>query len=184
MNDIVTLVPVAEHFAASYRACLDIVAREKRYLAQTEALPLERIEAFVRESVANDAVQFFAVDGKGQVVGWADVFPGWAQATRHCGELGMGVLPAWRGRGLGRRLLLACIDKAWAKGLTRIELAARADNTRAIRLYESVGFRHEGVKREAMRFDGVAFDAVQMGLLRPALPAADRADDASSTAAA
>ena len=45
------------------RDSLDAVAREKRYLAQIEALPLEKVEAFVRESVATDAVQFVALDG-------------------------------------------------------------------------------------------------------------------------
>lgn len=161
------IVPIAEAHAASFHACLDTVAREKRYLAQTFALPLERIQGFVHDSVVNDAVQFVALDGE-RVVGWADVFPAWADAIAHCGGLGMGVLPAWRGQGLGRRLLQACITKAWAKGLARIELEARADNTRAIALYESLGFQHEGLKRRAMCFDGVYHDARVMGLLREA----------------
>ena len=164
----VEIVPVAEHHAASFRACLDVVAREQRYLAQIEALPLERMEAFVRESVANDAVQFMAVD-RGQVVGWADVFPAWAHAVAHVGSLGMGVLPAYRGRGIGRRLLEACIAKAWAKGLTRIELEVLADNDRAIGLYRAFGFEQEALKRRAMRFDGVYHDALLMSLLRDAV---------------
>ena len=164
---MVEIVPVAEHLAASYRQCLDVVAREKRYLAQIEALPLERIEGFVKESVATDAVQFMAVDGK-QVVGWADIFPSWAHAVAHCGSLGMGLLPEYRGRGIGRQLLQACIAKARAKGITRIELEVRADNTRAIGLYKALGFEVEAIKRQAMRFDGVYYDALQMSLLQRA----------------
>lgn len=164
---MVDIVPVAEHHAASYRQCLDVVAREKRYLAQIEALPLERIEGFLRDSVANDAVQFMAVD-HGQVVGWADIFPSWAHAVAHCGSLGMGVLPEYRGKGIGRQLLQACISKAATKGITRIELEVRADNERAIALYKALGFEIEAVKRNAMRFDGVYFDALQMCLLQSA----------------
>ena len=160
----VSIVPVAQAHAAGFRACLDVVAREKCYLAQTEALPLERIEGFVRDSVARDAVQFMAVHGA-RVVGWADIFPAWAHAVAHCGSLGMGVLPAYRGQGIGRRLLQACIDKARAQGLTRIELEVRADNQRAIGLYQALGFTQEAVKRRAMRFDGVYFDALLMSLL-------------------
>jgi ribosomal protein S18 acetylase RimI-like enzyme len=152
--------------ARSFRLCLDTVAREKRYLAQIEALPLERIEAFVRDSVATDAVQFVAVD-LDQVVGWADVFPSWAHAVSHCGSLGMGVLPNYRGQGLGEKLLRACLAKAKAKGLTRVELEARVDNFAAISLYKKVGFVHEAMKRNAMRFDGVYYDAVQMSFLQP-----------------
>jgi putative acetyltransferase len=164
---MIHIVPVAEHLAASYRACLDVVAREKRYLAQIEALPLERIQGFVRESVANDAVQFMAVEGS-CVVGWADIFPSWAHAVSHCGSLGMGVLPTHRGQGIGRQLLQACISKANTKGITRIELEVRADNERAIGLYKALGFELEAVKRNAMRFDGVYYDALQMSLLHSA----------------
>jgi len=77
----------------------------------------------------------------------------------------MGVLPEYRHQGFGEALLRACIAKAKVKGITRVELAARADNIPAIRLYEKLGFIHEAVKRNGMRFDGVYFDTVQMCLL-------------------
>ena len=118
--DGVRIEPIALEHAAGYRACLDTVAREKRYLAQTEALPLARIEDFVRDSVKNDAVQFVALVGD-QVVGWADIFPAWAQAIAHCGGLGMGVHPDFRGRGIGEQLLRACLDKAQHQGITRVD---------------------------------------------------------------
>ena len=159
------IVAVQTPYAASYRECLDSVAREQRYLAQVEALPLEKIQGFVKDSVASDAVQFFALDGE-RVVGWADIFPSWAHAVSHCGSLGMGVLAPYRGRGIGTKLLQACVKKAWLKGITRIELEARADNAAAIALYEKLGFQHEALKRNAMRFNGQYFDAVQMSLLR------------------
>lgn len=160
----VVIAPIAVSNAASFHSCLDTVARERQYLAQIEALPLEKIESFVGESVANDAVQFVALDGV-RVVGWADIFPEWPYAISHCGSLGMGVLPDYRHQGLGEALLRACIAKAKVKGITRIELAARADNVPAIRLYEKLGFVREAVKRNGMRFDGVYFDTLQMSLL-------------------
>jgi RimJ/RimL family protein N-acetyltransferase len=162
---MISIVPVQEKYAGTYRACLDVVAREKKYLAQIEALPLERVQEFVKHNVASDAIQFFAIDQE-EVVGWADVFPAWAHALSHSGSLGMGIHPNYRRRGLGGRLLSACIEKAWSKGLTRIELEARVDNAAAIALYEKVGFKHEALKRNALRFDGVYYDAVQMRLLR------------------
>lgn len=173
------IVPTQEPYAASYRECLDVVAREKKYLAQVEALPLQRIIDFVRGSVATDAIQFFALDGQ-SVVGWADIFPHWAPALNHRGSLGMGVLPRYRGQGLGQRLLETCIDKAWRKGLTRIELEVREDNHRAISLYEKVGFEREAVNRRAMRFDGVYFDAIQMRLLHGEAASGQPAPDSRS----
>jgi RimJ/RimL family protein N-acetyltransferase len=162
----ISISPVALHHAAAYRACLDVVARERRYLAQLQALPLEQIENFVRSSVASDAVQFMALAGD-QVVGWADIFPAWAAAVAHTGTLGMGLLPAYRRQGIGGRLLQACLDKAVHKGITRVTLEVRADNSAAIRLYQKAGFQQEALMRRAMRFDGVYFDALQMSWLAP-----------------
>lgn len=165
-HDTVAIVPIRADLAASFHACLDAVCREKRYLAQLHAPPLEKVEAFVRDSAASGVAQFVALDGE-RVVGWADIFPGWAHALQHSGRLGMGLLPEYRGAGLGEALLRTCIAKAWANGLTRIELEARADNHRAIRLYERVGFEHEALKQRGLRVEGVYFDAVQMRLLKP-----------------
>lgn len=160
----IQLVPIALEHAAGLHACIDAVARERRYLAQTFAKPRADFDTFVRDSVSNDLVQFIALDGD-RVVGWADIFAAWADAVRHVGSLGMGLLEAYRGQGIGERLLRPCLTKAMAKGITRVELEARADNVRAIKLYERVGFAHEAVKRNAMRFDGVYYDAVQMSIL-------------------
>lgn len=160
----VIISSIANENAASFHDCLNAVVRERCYLAQTETLPLEKIEAFVRESVANDAIQFIALTGD-RVVGWADVFPPWPDAISHCGKLGMGVHPDYRRQGLGEALLRACISKSKSSGITRIELETRADNSPSIALYEKVGFVHEAVKRNAMRFDGEYFDSVQMRLL-------------------
>ena len=165
MNQRIAVVLASNEYAASFRTCLDVIARERRYIAQVEAPPIERVEAFVRDNASSAGIQFFALDGA-RVVGWADIVPHWAYALSHCGSLGMGVHPDYRRQGLGRRLLAACIEKAWAKGLMRIELEARADNHAAIALYERLGFRAEAVKSQAMRFDGQYFDAVQMRLLR------------------
>ena len=156
--------PIATSDAASYHACLDSVARERRYLAQTAALPLKRIEMFVRESVDQGVAQFVALDGS-LVVGWTDVFPNWADAVAHCGTLGMGVLAEYRGRGIGTAPLAACLAKAAAKGISRVVLEVRADNSRAIHLYEKAGFAVEARMRNAMRFDGVYYEALQMSLI-------------------
>lgn len=162
------IAPIALAHAEGFHACLDAVAREKRWLAQTAALPLERIRGFVTQSVSDDAVQFVALaaaPGGDTVVGWADIFPAWAEGVKHIGTLGMGVRADQRGRGLGRQLLASCLVKAATKGMTRIELSVRADNEPAIRLYESLGFAPEGRKRHGHRIDGVYSDTLAMSLL-------------------
>ena len=151
--------------AASYRECLDSVARERRYLAQVEALPLERIKDFVASTVATDAAQYVAVDD-GKVVGWCDVFGHWAYALQHVGTLGMGLHKDYRHQGLGTKLIRATLEHALRKGIYRVTLEARSDNINAIKLYERVGFRHEALAKAALRFDGVFYDGVRMSLLQ------------------
>ena len=74
--------------------------------------------------------------------------------------------PRGRDRGLGTeatRLLLAhAFDRL---GLHRVELEVFAFNPRARRAYEKAGFTVEGVRRDALRFDGEWVDAVVMSVL-------------------
>lgn len=52
----------------------------------------------------------------------------------------LAVLPGQTGRGLGRSLLKAAERQARKRGADRLRLEVRADNTAAIRLYDSAGY--------------------------------------------
>ncbi|ASY74396.1 putative acetyltransferase (plasmid) [Sinorhizobium fredii CCBAU 83666] len=77
----------------------------------------------------------------------------------------MGIIPSFRGHGLGSRLIAAALHQAREAGLVRIELSVHADNTRAIGLYEKVGFIKEGVQRRSVLIDGRFIDTVNMALM-------------------
>ncbi len=53
----------------------------------------------------------------------------------------IGVLPPWRGRGLGRALLRWGVRHLQGRGVPTIALAVSAGNERALRMYEAHGFR-------------------------------------------
>jgi mycothiol synthase len=53
----------------------------------------------------------------------------------------MGVDPDYRGRGLGRQLLLAGLSYLKSKDLRRVELTVDSENKEACTLYKSVGFK-------------------------------------------
>lgn len=163
MNPVV--LPITAAHVPSFREALDAVAKERRYLSMVEAPKLEAVRAFVEGNIAKGIAQFVAVDDE-RVVGWADIVPGWTHGLAHRGTLGMGVLPEYRGQGLGRRLLEACIRKSWENGLSRIELEVRSDNLSAIALYTRLGFVRECLKAKGLRIDGEYFEMLQMVLLR------------------
>jgi RimJ/RimL family protein N-acetyltransferase len=51
-------------------------------------------------------------------------------------------------------------------GLERVWLTVNADNTRAIRSYEKVGFQREGLMRRSFRVNGTLTDTLMMAILR------------------
>ena len=148
-----------------FRACLDSVARERKYLAQIEAPPTEKMREFVAQSVGQDAAQYVAV-ADNTIIGWCDVFSHWAYALKHVGTLGMGIHAEFRGQGIGRSLLLKTLEHALKNEIYRVTLEAREDNERAIRLYERVGFKHESRAACALRFEGKFYTGIQMALLQ------------------
>ena len=83
-----------------------------------------------------------AVDAAGQVVGCCGVYPLNGRRDNPACELRkMALLPAWRGQGLGRRLLERAMAFARGRGYERIELDTASSLKEAIALYRSTGFR-------------------------------------------
>ena len=150
--------------AESFHACLDFVAREGKFLALLEAPPLAEVKQFVASNVQQGIPQVVAV-AESRVIGWCDIVPGWHHTLRHCGSLGMGLLPKYRGRGIGQLLFQECLRLAVQAGLTRVELEAREDNESALALYTRLGFSVEGRKVRGMRVNGEYVDTVAMSLL-------------------
>lgn len=66
------------------------------------------------------------------------------EKTRHRAELGIAVLEAYWGRGIGRALLQACVKAARKAQYSQLELDVVADNARALSLYGSLGFKEYG----------------------------------------
>jgi len=126
--------------------------------------PLESTRAFASLALTGHLIQHVALDGT-NVVGWCDVIISDRETMNHGGMLGVAVLDAYRGRGLGARLMRSVLAAARSRGLVRVALQVRADNARAIALYERLGFRHEGRLRRNLRVDGVDYDSLLMAIL-------------------
>jgi len=163
--DEISIVPTTDDLIASLNRCLDAVARERRFIGLVEGTTLKQSEEFVRGLLEGGGVQLLTVDGTGSVVGWCDIRRPRLEGFRHCGILGMGLLPHVRGRGLGRRIAEAAIAAARERGVERIELEVFASNVVAIALYERLGFVREGAKASARKLDGRYDDVVLMAIL-------------------
>lgn len=78
-----------------------------------------------------------ARDASGRIIGFAMLSRrgewGW------CGDFG--VVPEWRGQGIGHRMMEAFLEQARLAGVRRVTLEVASDNQPARRVYERAGFR-------------------------------------------
>jgi RimJ/RimL family protein N-acetyltransferase len=158
------IIPIAESHIEGFHKCLDIVARERIYLAFIKAPPVESTRAFVISNINNNVPQFVAII-MDKVIGWCDIIPNKLEGFEHCGELGMGVHPKYRGKGIGKELVKKTLHKAKEVGIERIELEVFESNIPAINLYQIFGFVKEGKKTRARKIDGKYDNVIEMALV-------------------
>jgi len=113
----------------------------------------------------NSAV-FVAEDGD-QLVGFLGARGGEWRRIRHSAHLVVGILQAYTGQGIGTRLFQALDDWARQHKLHRLELTVMTHNTRAVALYQKMGFVIEGTKRHTVVIDGTYVDEYSMAKLLP-----------------
>ncbi len=106
-----------------------------------------------------------------QPVGYVQLTGGSLRRSRATAYVVIGVLAHAAGRGIGTELLRQATAWADTRGLHRLELTVMAHNTRAIRLYERMGFSVEGRRSECLLVDGQFIDELTMAILLPTPPA-------------
>ena len=82
---------------------------------------------------------------------------------------GVAIDPDHSGMGLGRLMLTEAINLATQRGCSRIELTVATINSRAISLYEKMGFVNEGILHNYtyLASEGKYIDECVMGLIIP-----------------
>jgi len=155
------VVPTTRDHVLGHRAAVEAVAAEKLYLGRVTMPPFDPENAFPLRQIAGGWPTYTALDGH-SVVGWADIAPSEIPECAHRGTLGMGLLPAYRGRGLGGALLTECLRHATRCGIESVELTVYTSNVAAVALYRKFGFAEHGLIRDYRRVDGVRYDALLM----------------------
>ncbi|MGW5436752.1 N-acetyltransferase family protein [Nocardia asteroides] len=154
--------PIEPRDADGFVAAFESVAAEGRWIGTELPVDDER-RARWRESAQGataGAHTLVAVDGE-LVVGFARV------EIRHGhAHFAMALVSQYRGRGLGRRLLAACVDWARERDAHKIDLEVWPHNGAARRLYEAAGFVVEGRRRRHWRRgNGELRDSIEMSLV-------------------
>jgi RimJ/RimL family protein N-acetyltransferase len=123
----------------------------------------ERIERMTSD--LENRIIVLGFDGE-RVVGHLQISLATNARFRGTGELFIYLHQDFQNAGLGAALMTEGIAQARTRRVHRVELTVVAENHRAIRLYEKIGFQREGLKRENyLGEDGKYHDEVVMGIL-------------------
>lgn len=164
MSSTIEIVYTNNKYAEGFNNVVDTVARERRYLSTTSGFPLESSKWFVNHMIVNNYPQYFLLLGR-DIIGWCDISPKDIPEYSHVGNLGLGVIRDYRGKGYGKQLLLKTIEHAKEiSHLEKIELAVFESNENAIKLYQSIGFEIEGKRIKTRKIDQKYDNEIEMGL--------------------
>jgi GNAT superfamily N-acetyltransferase len=100
-----------------------------------------------------------------ELVGLVTGLRGTHPARRGAIDIGLGVLPDHRRRGIGRVLMLGLERWALSVGCHRLQLRVTTENAAAFALYRKCGFLVEGVYHAGAMIDGRYYDDFEMAKL-------------------
>jgi RimJ/RimL family protein N-acetyltransferase len=122
-----------------------------------------RIERWTAD-LANNITLIARLDQR--IVGHLQLFRIPFERRKGVGEVFIYLHQDFQNIGLGTMMVKRAIELAKERGFHRLGLTVVADNHRAIKVYEKVGFKKEGIARDAFYGDDHRYhDEVEMGLL-------------------
>ncbi len=137
-----------------------------QYFGQVLPLSLDQEEHWYESMLQDSSACAFSVEFEGEHVGGAGFNR--MQARHRNAEVGLFIgIPSLWGRGLGSDVMRTLLRYGFQQlNLHRIYLRVFYENRRAVRMYEKLGFQHEGRWRQAEFRSGRYHDILWMGLLR------------------
>ncbi len=97
-----------------------------------------------RDMIRRDNMTYLVAELDGKIIGGAGI-----REIVGDGEItNVAILQEYRGRGYGKKLVSELLQAGTRLGVTDFTLEVRKSNTPAIRLYESLGFVSEGVRKD------------------------------------
>jgi L-amino acid N-acyltransferase YncA len=110
----------------------------------------EVVDRWIAELEAGELATVLA-ESVGTIDGYATVQPDRDTWSPHVAELRVHVAPGQRGRGLGRILTQEAFALALSAGIQKITARMTPDQRSALRTFEGLGFRVEGLLRDYVK---------------------------------
>ncbi len=119
----------------------------------------------IRHLLSQDNQIILVAEHNGQLAGYLAASGGEYRRNKHSLQIVIGILQEFASQGIGTRLFTELGDWARRRNIHRLELTVMVHNTKAIGLYQKMGFEIEGVKRDSLLVNGKYVDEYYMGKL-------------------
>jgi RimJ/RimL family protein N-acetyltransferase len=139
----------------------EIGAEEEFILTERLTHSARREREWIR-SFDNLTSVLYVAEVAGRVVGQVDVRISTFSKARHVANLGIAIVRAFRGLGIGRALMERALDWMKQRRVEKATLEVFASNERAIALYQKLGFEVEAARKRHFKIRGEYVDDVLM----------------------
>ncbi|MEJ2636090.1 MAG: GNAT family N-acetyltransferase [Calditrichia bacterium] len=154
--------------AALLNSFLQMMVRDSEYLefeADDFNHSRDEEEKIIRECADAKNCLMLLAENNQQIIGYAGIRVSTQGIMPYVGVFGIAVHKEYQHQGIGSGLMNEVLG--WARessGLKKIILAVFEDNINAIKLYESAGFRKEGVLEKSYIINGRPHQQIIMGM--------------------
>lgn len=122
---------------------------------------VEQEEGLIRDHLEHADKLLIIPEIDGKIAGMLSFAVGHRRRIAHQGEFGVSLRAQYRGQGVGKLLMQELLN--WAKANPRVEtvrLRVHGQNTGALGLYQSLGFKEEGREIKGAKYGPGKYDDV------------------------
>lgn len=146
-NEVVIRTLQTEDLENLLKFANDLVAEDTFVMLSGSKLTQAEEQKYLK-----DSIEKIKQDKKIHLIALVNgVFAGSAEVRRqerrksHVGEIGIALIPEYRGEGIGTELLETLVDEAKQLKLRLVYMHCFETNTRALHVYEKIGFKKSGI---------------------------------------
>ncbi|RYJ12847.1 GNAT family N-acetyltransferase [Halogeometricum borinquense] len=141
----------------------DVTESSEYVVAESIAEQLLYEDTIVRHNTVESRVFFMAAHND-DILGWTHLDLPQIEKLQNTVQVTVGVREAYRGRGIGSRLLERALEWAKANGYRKAYNSIPAINDEAIAFLEAHDWHTEGIRRDHYTLDGTFVDEVMMAV--------------------